>query len=272
MILVLATGFLLLGKPNNTPEASPLIEVPVVERLTEAQASGELSRAGLIPIFTERYNSDVEAGLVVSSEPDAGRRVDPDSQVTMVLSLGPADVEIPASIRGLSESSARSALEGAGLLTGQVTEATSATVTAGRVLSSSPDAGTSVPAGGTVDLVLSNGRVTVPLLIDLPQSAATALLNDPDVMLPYRVETVENSVVEPGIVTNQSAAARSEVPQGTEIVLQVAAPATEPEPPLSPSPSPSTSPSPSPSPGPTAGTSPPAATTSPSPSSLPEDD
>ncbi|MBG6183607.1 serine/threonine-protein kinase [Arthrobacter sp. CAN_A214] len=274
VILVLATGFFFLNSLNPAPEASPLVEVPVVERLTEAQATDELSRAGLVPIFTERHNSDVEQGLVVSSDPDAGRRVDPDSRVTMVLSLGPANVEVPASIRGLTESSARTSLEDAGLRVGRVTEATSATVTAGRVVSSSPEAGQSVPAGGAVDLVLSNGRVTVPLLVDLPQAAATALLNDPDVMLPYRVDIVENSVVEPGIVTNQSAAARSEVPQGTEIVIQVAAPATEPVPPRSPTTTPTPTPTPSPSATPssesTAETSPPATTTSPSPSSLPE--
>ncbi|MBG6215720.1 serine/threonine-protein kinase [Arthrobacter sp. CAN_A6] len=272
VILVLATGFFFLNSLNPAPEAAPLVEVPVVERLTEAQATDELSRAGLVPIFTERHNSDVEQGLVVSSDPDAGRRVDPDSRVTMVLSLGPADVEIPASIRGLTESSARTALEDAGLRAGRVTEATSATVAAGRVLSSSPEAGQSVPAGGAVDLVLSNGRVSVPLLVDLPQAAATALLNDPDVMLPYRVDIVENSVVEPGIVTNQSAAARSEVPQGTEIVIQVAAPASEPVPPPRPTTTPTASPSTTPSPESTAETSPPASTTSPSPSSLPEGD
>ncbi len=231
VLVVLAGGYLVLSNladNGRAPEIAAVV-VPDLEGMTEADATDTIVDVGLTPSTDEEYNASVEAGGVISSDPAAGISVEPGSRVNMTVSLGPANVVIPDTLAGLTESSARDELEVLGLRGGEVTEDPSATIPAGRVITTNPPAGQAVPVGNAVGLVLSNGRVTVPLLTDLTLEQAEDLLNDPAVRLPFSVSEEENSVVEPGIVTAQSATALTEVDHGTVIVLTVAkAPADEP--------------------------------------------
>ncbi|WP_104181184.1 Stk1 family PASTA domain-containing Ser/Thr kinase [Arthrobacter sp. B0490] len=256
VLLVLAGGYVVLNNlPDNQPSQEAVtVSVPDLVGLAEADATDAIVDAGLVPSSDEEFNASVEEGDVIASDPAAGASVDRESRVNITVSLGPANVVLPETLAGLTESSARDALEVLGLRGGAITEETSADVPEGRVITTSPQAGQSVPVGSPVDLVLSNGKVTVPLLTDLTLGQAQALLTDPAVKLPSAVREVENSVVAPGIVTAQSAPARSEVDQGTEIVLTVAkAPPPVPVP-VPPAPSPVPEPSQTPSGQPTGGT------------------
>lgn len=233
VLLVLAGGYFLLTTIADTPpvQETATAVVPDLTGMTEADATDLIVDAGLIPSTDEEYNATVDAGTVISTDPTAGSSVETGSRVDITVSLGPANVVLPDGIIGLTESSARDRLADLGLRGGEITEETSADVPEGRVITTMPGTGQTVPVGSAVDLVLSNGKVTVPLLTDLTLAQAQALLADPSVQLPSTVREVENSVVVPGIVTAQSSPARSEVDQGTEIVLTVAkAPVEEPAP------------------------------------------
>ncbi|WP_181033612.1 Stk1 family PASTA domain-containing Ser/Thr kinase [Arthrobacter sp. SX1312] len=250
VLLVLTAGFFVITSMNNRPvEDVATVSVPELIGMPEGDARDAIVDAGLVPSSDEEFNASVDAGDVVASDPAAGASVEPDSRVNITVSLGPANVVLPDSLPGLTESSARDALEGLRLKGGNVTEETSATVAQGRVITTNPQPGQSVPVGSAVDLVLSSGRVTVPLLTDLSIAQAQALLEDPAVQLPFSVREIENSVVQPGVITAQSEPARSQVPQGTEIVLTVAkAPA---EPTQEPTPEPTQEPTPVPADPPT---------------------
>ncbi|MBG6226355.1 serine/threonine-protein kinase [Arthrobacter sp. CAN_A2] len=254
VLLVLAAGYFVITSVNDRPvQEVATVNVPDLVGLPEGDATDAIEDAGLLPSTDEEFNASVEAGDVIASDPAAGASVEPDSRVNITVSRGPANVVLPASLPGLTESSARDALEDLGLKGGDVTEETSAAVAPGRVITTSPQPGQSVPVGSAVDLVLSSGRVTVPLLTDLTVAQAQALLEDPAVQLPFSVREVENSVVEPGIITAQSEPARSEVAQGTEIVLTIAKAPAEPvqepvpEPTQEPAPEPAGTPSDKPS-------------------------
>ncbi|MHA7146582.1 Stk1 family PASTA domain-containing Ser/Thr kinase [Arthrobacter sp. TmT3-37] len=240
VLLVLAGGYVFLTNVAGDPPAQEVatVVVPDLAGMTEADATDVIVDAGLVPSTDEEYNASVEAGKVIGSDPSPGASVERESRVNMTVSLGPANVVLPDSLAGLTESSARDQLEVLGLRGGRITEEPSAEVPEGRVITTNPQAGQSVPVGSSVDLVLSNGKVTVPLLTDLTVAQAEALLADPAVRLPFSVREVENSVVAPGIVTAQSAPARSEVDQGTEIVLTVATAPAEPAPEPTPAPTP----------------------------------
>ncbi|MHA7240631.1 Stk1 family PASTA domain-containing Ser/Thr kinase [Arthrobacter sp. TMS1-12-1] len=223
VLLVLAAGYFVITSMSDRPvQEVATVSVPDLVGMPEADATDAIVDAGLIPSTDEEFNATVDAGDVIASDPSAGASVEPDSRVNITVSRGPANVVLPESLLGLTESSARDALEDLGMKGGAVTEETSATVPQGRVITTNPRTGQSVPVGSAVDLVLSNGRVAVPLLTDLTVAQAQALLEDPAVQLPFSVREAENSVVEPGIITAQSEPARSEVSQGTEIVLTVA--------------------------------------------------
>jgi hypothetical protein len=65
-------------------------------------------------------------------------------------------VDVP-DVVGLAQAAAETAITGAGLDVGTVTTENSDTVAAGDVISQDPVAGTSVPVGSAVDLVVSSG-------------------------------------------------------------------------------------------------------------------
>ncbi|MEM8988181.1 MAG: PASTA domain-containing protein, partial [Pseudomonadota bacterium] len=92
----------------------------------------------------------------ISQNPAGGSSVAPGTAVDLVVSSGPAPVNVP-DVTGLSQSSASAALTGAGLVVGNVTNANSDTVPAGDVISQNPAGGSSVAPGTAVDLVVSSG-------------------------------------------------------------------------------------------------------------------
>ncbi|MHA7262987.1 Stk1 family PASTA domain-containing Ser/Thr kinase [Arthrobacter sp. TMN-37] len=236
VLLVLAAGFSFIYSTGmSEPEPPPRIEVPDVAGDTEADGVATLYGADLVPIVEERFHATVEPGRIIDSDPAAGARLDANSRVTISVSKGPANISVPENLSGLTESSARDALVAVGLKGGEITEVPSADFPQGRVISSDPRPGQSIPAGSAVNLVLSNGRVTVPELTGLSQAEAAAALAGPTVKLPFRVELVDSADTEPGRVLEQSAPAASEVDQGTEIVLTVS---RTPEPPQDPTPEP----------------------------------
>jgi len=65
-------------------------------------------------------------------------------------------VTVPT-VTGISQASAQSAITAAGLTDGAISQSFSNTVAAGNVMSQNPTAGTSVPSGSPVDLVISLG-------------------------------------------------------------------------------------------------------------------
>ena len=190
VLLVLAGGYFVLNGlgGNDTAQEVTTVAVPDVVNRTEADAVELLEDNELNPSTAEEYNATVEAGLVIRSDPAAGSAVAPGSRVNVVVSQGSANSEIPATLLGLTESSARDVLEGLELEGGEVLAENSATVDEGRVIRTNPQVGTPAPKGSAVALVLSTGEVTVPLLTDLTVPQAELLLGDPMVQLPYRTE------------------------------------------------------------------------------------
>lgn len=131
--------------------------VPDVVGLSQAAAESAIVAAGLTVGTVDTATSPtVPAGNVISQDPAAATAVAPGSAVDLVISAGPAQVVVP-DVAGLSQASAEAAVAAAGLITGTVTERSSATVPAGDVISQDPVAGTTVDEGSSVDLVVSNG-------------------------------------------------------------------------------------------------------------------
>ena len=86
-----------------------MIPVADVSGLTFEEASAELAEDTLVPVRQEANSLDVPAGHVISTDPSAGTRVDRESKVTVMVSIGPAEATFPA-LNGLSEDEARAQL------------------------------------------------------------------------------------------------------------------------------------------------------------------
>ncbi|MEO8739000.1 MAG: PASTA domain-containing protein [Casimicrobiaceae bacterium] len=131
--------------------------VPNVVGLTQAAATSAINAASLVVgTVTSQSSASVPAGNVISQNPLAGATVASGSAVDLVVSTGPAPVLVP-NVVGLTQGAATTAITGANLVLGAVTTQSSATVPAGTVISQTPLAGSSVPPGSAVNVILSSG-------------------------------------------------------------------------------------------------------------------
>ena len=118
--------------------------------------------------------------------------------------------------------SAGSELEDLGLVVNEVVQANSATVPFDRLIGTNPQLGEQVKAGSSVSLTMSTGKVTVPPLVDLTRQEAEEALADEAVQLKLAVREVENTVVEPGTITDQEPRADQSIDQGGTVTVTIA--------------------------------------------------
>ncbi|MBP7059172.1 MAG: Stk1 family PASTA domain-containing Ser/Thr kinase [Lachnospiraceae bacterium] len=99
------------------------VQVPSVKGLDQNTAISTLAAAGLSADIQTAASDEFEAGKVISQATEAGSYVKPSSTVSITVSTGSSKVTIPT-ITGMTESSAKSTLEGAGLKLGTATSTT----------------------------------------------------------------------------------------------------------------------------------------------------
>jgi len=137
-------------------QGGPLVNVPDVVGMNQSSAESTITGAGLtVGTVTQQCSNTVTAGKVINQSPTAGQQVNPGTSVNLVVSTGSC-VSVP-DVVGISQSSAESAITGAGLTVGTITQQCSNEVSAGKVISQIPTAGTQVSPGSEVDLVVSTG-------------------------------------------------------------------------------------------------------------------
>ena len=140
--------------------------VPKVVGQSQAQATLTLEKSHYtIGTVTSQYSDNVQPGVVLSTTPSAGTRLQRGKSVSLVLSLGAHTVLVP-SVAGMSPQDAEAKLRGIGLQFGPTpTRASSTTVKNGLAIGTDPPAGKSVHFGSAVTLIVSTG----PPLVNLPQ-------------------------------------------------------------------------------------------------------
>jgi serine/threonine-protein kinase len=133
---------------------------PALSTLSRAEAEQVASRAGLGVRFTEEFSESVQSGLVIDTDPGAGSKIVKGGRIEATVSRGPERFPMPTVV-GLSRPAAESAVQGANLSLGKVTEKYSETVRNGIVLSASKKPGSSLKRDTTVDLVISKGPAPI---------------------------------------------------------------------------------------------------------------
>ena len=197
------------------------VSVPDLVGQTETAARQMLTDAGLALGNTGRAASNSLAkGQVVSQNPGAGSKVSKSMKVDIVVSSGPTLITVP-DVRGLSQSSAKAKITGAGLVVGNVSEEFSAGVPVGRVSSQEPAPDERVSEKTEVNLAVSKGpeMVTVPNVVGMQQDAATQQLQASG--LGVQVQQVPDATQPEGAVTAQDPAAGQSVPKGGKITISV---------------------------------------------------
>ena len=121
---------------------------------------------------TPSFVADVVGAYVLSLTVSNGTLTSDPSSVTVT--CAPPMVKVP-DLTGMSSTDAKGAITSAGLAVGTITTQTSATVPANRVISQSPQAGTSVSPGSAVTLTVSLGSGG-PTLVSIAAVPATFTL------------------------------------------------------------------------------------------------
>ena len=194
--------------------------VPDMTGMSEDQVKDALEEADLEYARGDDVASDtVAAGTFVSSEPGAGTNAVFGTTVTVHFSSGSVMVRVP-DVSGMSQSEARTAIEGAGLKVGDVSTEDAAGVDKDDVVRTDPVSATSVQRGSTVSIVVASGNVAVPDVSGMTQDEATTALRESDltVVISDQRSTTEDQSLD-GTVASTSPGAGEVVAAGTSVTV-----------------------------------------------------
>ena len=199
------------------------VQIPNVVNLTQEEAKQKIEQLKLKFAYKEEYSADVEAGHVISQDPQYinNYSVKEGSTVTVVISKGMEQTKVPKVI-GMEYSKAESALNEAGLEVEKVEE-TSQKVEAGYVISQEIDANTEVQKGTKIKIHVSTGtgikKVTVTSVIGKSSEEAKKILTD--LKLEVNVVEDEDTSKSDGVVLKQSVDPGTSVEEGSAITITV---------------------------------------------------
>ena len=142
--------------------APTLIEIPDLTGSEQAQALEDLQNLGFKVGIENSADSSVPAGSVIRTQPPSNTVINPDSLVTIIVSVGPEAFPIPY-VLDIETERAIYVVEESGFTLGQLLEVNDENIPRGFVISQNPVAGTKMSPGTTVDLVVSKG----PSLIEI---------------------------------------------------------------------------------------------------------
>jgi serine/threonine-protein kinase len=200
--------------PGNTtvPSVSFLSRSAAISAIKQAQlkvSRVQLETSGTIP-----------PNDATRSDPVAGASLPVGSGVTLFVSSGPPNVNVP-DVTGESQSAAAATLKNAGFSVASSGQ-TSTTVTPGNVISQNPAGGTSVPPGSTVTIVVAQAapNVNVPGVTGQKEAAARSTLTAAGFTVSTQSRDVTNRA-QAGVVLSQSPTAGSSASKGSGVTIVI---------------------------------------------------
>ncbi|MGW4522775.1 Stk1 family PASTA domain-containing Ser/Thr kinase [Amycolatopsis sp. NPDC004378] len=139
--------------------------VPRLVGLNQAAAGDALRAVKLTPQFSQEYDNSVPSNTVLRAEPAEGTPLQPNSTVSVVLSKGrPA---VPDIRPGTALPDAEQAIKAAQLNPVRGQDDYDAEVPQGAVIRTTPAAGSQLPIGGQVTIIVSKGPIPLPPVPDV---------------------------------------------------------------------------------------------------------
>ena len=169
--IVIAVVFWLVNLVPNEISPANVREIPDVTNMTRSEAVEKLTKLDLEVIQVEQSDESIANDRVISSDPEAGTTVNIGEEITLLISTGPVQAVVP-DFAGMSDEQYKSAVEDLGLTVGKITSKDDAVAPAGRVLGISPDVGSKVDSGTSINLTVATGKVDIPDVVN--QSLDTA--------------------------------------------------------------------------------------------------
>jgi eukaryotic-like serine/threonine-protein kinase len=191
----------------------PPVQIPDVRSLSPEDAKAQLEQDGFVVTTVPQNDETIPYNHVIGTDPPIGRSTPRDSEIKLLVSNGPAPVQIP-DVSNMSYDDAAQALGAKGFAVTR-SDDFSDTIPVDKVIGTNPASGTSQPRGSSVQIVVSKGPdlVTVPNLkgetLEMAQQQLVALGLDVDTVgyLPGR------------LVRDQTPAANQIVTKTTKVTL-----------------------------------------------------
>jgi serine/threonine-protein kinase len=199
------------------------VEVPSVVNMSQVEAAAKLGALGLDVETKSEVNTEVEVGTVLRQNPEAGKKVDAGTVVTITVAAATNTVKVP-SLAGMNQENAIALLNSMGLTS--TVEAVDSEQPGGTVVGQDPLAGTEVEPGTTVTVQVSNAppatTVKVPAVAALGLTEAQAKARLAQYGLKARVVYTETPDFKPGLCIYQIPPAGTEVEIGSVVQIEIA--------------------------------------------------
>ena len=190
--------------------AQVILNVPDLTGSSQTEALNDLQSLGFKVGIENSAHPEVPSGAVIRTQPPANTSTNPDSLVTIIVSVGPEAYPIPYVV-DLESDRAVYVIEESGFIIGQKIEVNDDNIPIGFVISQNPVAGKKMGPGSSVDLVISSG----PSLIELGDLSKKSLEDATQILetLGLAFETIEefSEDTEEGIISGT-------LPEAGEIV------------------------------------------------------
>ena len=177
-----------------------VVEVPDLTGSSQTEALNDLQSLGFKVGIENSAHPDVPEGSVIRTQPPANTSTNPDTLVTIIVSVGPEAYPIPYVV-DLETERAIYVIEESGFTIGQQIEVNDDNVPIGFIISQNPMAGKKMGPGSTVDLVISSG----PSLIELGDLSRKSVEDATQILetLGLEFETLEeySEDIEKGLVS-----------------------------------------------------------------------
>ncbi|MGY3317647.1 protein kinase domain-containing protein [Arthrobacter sp. TE12232] len=195
--------------------------IPPVANKTVAEAQDLLRTAGFQSTVKDVFDDNVSPGLVVGSEPKAGEVIRKFQPVSLAVSKGPELFPLP-DLTGKTLDDAKTALNGAEMALGPITETFDETAPAGTVLAQAPRSGNPVRHGTQVGLTVSKGPqpIPVPDVRGQEQGAAVKALEAAGLKAVVAPDPVNDRTVPKGAVVAQDPASGN-LTKGGSVTLTI---------------------------------------------------
>jgi serine/threonine protein kinase len=187
-----------------------IIEVPDLTGSSQTEALTDLQSLGFKVGIENSAHPIVPEGSVIRTQPPANTSTNPDTLVTIIVSVGPEAYPIPYVV-DLETERAIYVIEESGFAIGQKIEVNDDNVPIGFIISQNPMAGRKMSPGSSVDIVISSG----PSLIALGDLSRKSVEDATQILetLGLQFETLEeySEDIEEGLVSGT-------IPEAGEII------------------------------------------------------
>jgi len=216
-------------EPDNDTQDEETVSVPDVQEYDGETAQEMVEEKGLKAVIEQKYDDEIKKGYVISQSPAPDTEVNLGDTVTIVVSLGAEEKEPDKVTFSLDNLVGKTEQEAVDLLNSKKLKYTreseySSSVEPGRVIRTSPAAGSTVEEEQTITLYISDGPETVtykvPQITNVSEQTARELLEENHLEV-GEVSHVYSSSYEAGTVMGQDIKKGTEVPEGTAVGFTV---------------------------------------------------